>query len=303
MDHGLVQAPLNALRRMARVAGTLLCCVAIVFLLRRGYALGVSIGAGFERIGARAFFVACACYAAAAASLGVGWVALVRLATGEHVAFAPLYASHLRSQLAKYLPGNVFHLAYRHVAARRAGVGHAPLALALGMETALVSASAAMLSIGIVTDPRVSTIAPWARGLAWIAGLLPIMGVSAVSMYVRRVGRRVAIFDVLRSTAFVLAIHLSFMMLATFALHSLSTGANALSMASWCGWLSLAWLLGYVMPGAPAGMGVRETVLVIGLGPSLGEANALVVALAYRFVTVVVDAVSAGVGFVLRDRS
>jgi uncharacterized membrane protein YbhN (UPF0104 family) len=57
------------------------------------------------------------------------------------------------------------------------------------------------------------------------------------------------------------------------------------------------------MPGAPAGVGVRETVLVIGLGPALGEADALVVALAYRFVTVVVDALSAGVGFLLRERA
>ncbi|HEY6941818.1 hypothetical protein [Dokdonella sp.] len=294
---------MNALRRAARIAGTLLCCVAVVFLLGRGYALGTSIGDGFERIGVRAFVVACACYAAAAALLGVGWVALVRLATGERVPFAPLYASHLRSQLAKYLPGNVFHLAYRHVAARKAGVGHAPLALALGMETALVSASAAVLSIGIVAEPRVSTIAPWARGLAWIAWLLPIMGAWVVSVYVRRVTRRVAMLDVVRGTAFVFAIHLSFMVLATFALRSLGPPGGGLSIASWCGWLALAWLLGYVMPGAPAGIGVREAALVVGLGPALGEANALVVALAYRFVTVVVDAASAGVGFLLRGRS
>ena len=91
---------------------------------------------------------------------------------------------------------------------------------------------------------------------------------------------------VLRAVLFVLAIDFSFFVLATAALRSLGAGAAGLPIASWCGWLALAWLLGYVMPGAPAGVGVRETVLVIGLGPALGEADALVLALAYRFVTV-----------------
>ena len=62
-------------------------------------------------------------------------------------------------------------------------------------------------------------------------------------------------------------------------------------------------LLGYVMPGAPAGVGVPESVLVIGLGTALGEAEALVVALAYRLIAVVVDALCSGVGFLLRDRA
>lgn len=303
MDDGAVPTPLSPLRRAANVGGTLLCIVAIAFLARRGYTLGVSIGDGFARIGAGAFAVAIACYAAAAAMLGVAWVALVRIAAGQRVAAAPLYASHLRAQLAKYLPGNVFHVAYRHVAARRAGVGHAPLALALGMEMLLVVASAAMFSLGVASDARIAAIAPWAHWLAWGAWLLPVAGVFAVALYARRVGRRVALSSLLRGIAGVLAIHLAFVALSALALWSLAPVAGGLSITSWYGWFALAWLLGYVMPGAPAGLGVREAVLVLGLGPALGDAQALVVALAYRFVTVVVDAALAGIGFVLRGRS
>jgi uncharacterized membrane protein YbhN (UPF0104 family) len=131
---------------------------------------------------------------------------------------------------------------------------------------------------------------------------LPVAAVFAASVHARYVGEPVVVPRLLRGTLAVLAIDLSFFVLTTIALRSLSPGVAGLPIASWCGWLALAWLLGYVMPGAPAGLGVRETVLVLGLGPALGEAEALVVALAYRFVTVVVDAVSAGAGFLLRDR-
>ena len=302
MDDGAVPTALNPLRRAANVGGTLLCVVAIVFLARRGYTLGVSIGDGFARIGAGAFAVAIACYAAAAAMLGVAWVALVRIAAGHRVAAAPLYTSHLRAQLAKYLPGNVFHVAYRHVAARRAGVGHAPLALALGMETLLIVASAGTFSLGVSSDARIVAIAPWAHALAWAAWALPVAGAVAVSLYARRAGRRIAMSNLLRGIAGVLAIYLAFIALSALALRSLAPGGGGLSIGGWCGWFALAWVLGYVMPGAPAGLGVRETVLVLGLGPALGDAQALVIALAYRLVTVVVDAALAGIGFVLRGR-
>ena len=85
-------------------------------------------------VGAQSLLLACACYAVGAALPGLAWVTLVRVSSGGGPVAIPLYALHLRSQLAKYLPGNVFHLAYRHVAARRAGIHHALLALALGMD-------------------------------------------------------------------------------------------------------------------------------------------------------------------------
>jgi hypothetical protein len=303
MDDGVVPAPLRPLRRIAHVGGTLLSLVAIAFLVRRGYAVGASLGDALARIGAPALLLACACYAVGALLLGFAWVLLVRMTAGGRVAAMPLFASHLRAQLAKYLPGNVFHVAYRHVAARRAGIGHAPLALAFGMESLLLVASAATLSLGVVADARIVAFAPWAGRLAWGALALPAVAAFAAWLHARHAGGTVAAPRLLAGTLAVLAIDLVFFVLATFALCSLGPGGVGWPAASAYGWLALAWLLGYVMPGAPAGVGVRETVLVIGLGPALGEADALVVALAYRFVTVLVDAVSGGVGFLLRDRA
>jgi uncharacterized membrane protein YbhN (UPF0104 family) len=63
-------------------------------------------------------------------------------------------------------------------------------------------------------------------------------------------------------------------------------------------------LLGYVTPGAPAGLGLREGVLALGLTPVLGESEALALALVYRLVTVIADGVLAAFGFlVLREEA
>ena len=53
---------------------------------------------------------------------------------------------------------------------------------------------------------------------------------------------------------------------------------------------SAAWLVGFVVPGAPGGLGVREAVLIAGLSAvALPATEATAVALAYRFVTMVGD--------------
>jgi hypothetical protein len=50
-----------------------------------------------------------------------------------------------------------------------------------------------------------------------------------------------------------------------------------------------AWFIGYITPGAPGGVGVREAALVVLLGPSLGEATALSVAAGLRLLTMLGD--------------
>ena len=57
-------------------------------------------------------------------------------------------------------------------------------------------------------------------------------------------------------------------------------GARVLLMIS-----ATAWTLGFLTPGAPAGLGVREAVLVALLTPSAGEPAALTAALAFRAAT------------------
>lgn len=289
-------------RRTIRVGGTLLCMIAIALLARRGYQLGSTLGDGLARIGAVAFVEATTAYAAGAALLGVSWVWLARAATGRHLAGMPLYAAHLQSQLAKYLPGNVFHLAYRHLAARRAGIGHAPLALALGAESLLIVAAGSALALGVVADPRIAALVPHAHAIVWSGLLLPLMTWLGMAILLRRAGSAGAL-RLLPAAAVSVAIDLAFLALASIALRHLCPTPEALSFTGWCGWLAAAWLLGYVVPGAPAGIGVREAVLALGLGPVLGDAEALVVALAYRLVTVLADALLAAFGFLLRERA
>jgi hypothetical protein len=65
----------------------------------------------------------------------------------------------------------------------------------------------------------------------------------------------------------------------------------------WGGWLagfSLAWTAGLVVPGAPGGLGVFETVLILRLAFAVPEAPLLAVAISYRLITALADLIAAG---------
>lgn len=293
-----------ALKRAAGIAGAALCVAAAALLLRRGIQLGDVLVERLTKISPGAFAAALVLYCIGAAALGAAWVLLARAVAAAAVHSRPLFVAHLRSQLAKYLPGNVFHFAYRHVAARREGIGHRALGGALALESLLLVAAAATLASGVATDPRLETLAPWLRWVVQAAPLAAVAVALAGSLALRRFGSAESRPSrTLATLVVVFLIDAAFFLLAACALHLLCQQPDLLPFAAWCGWLALAWIAGYVTPGAPGGLGLREAVLVLGLGPVLGETEAIAIAFAYRLVTVGADAVLAGVGFVLRDRA
>jgi hypothetical protein len=54
---------------------------------------------------------------------------------------------------------------------------------------------------------------------------------------------------------------------------------------------AIAWSVGFLTPGAPSGIGIREAILIILLSPSTGDANALMLALVFRLVTIAGDSI------------
>jgi len=68
------------------------------------------------------------------------------------------------------------------------------------------------------------------------------------------------------------------------------------------GLYSIAWVVGFITPGAPAGLGVRETIFLTALRPIYGEGAALGITVAMRVLTALGDALIFAVGIFLRSR-
>lgn len=234
-------------------------------------------------------------YACGALLLALGWPLLLRAFSGSRIPIRPLLVLHLQAQLSKYLPGGVFHFAHRHLASRSWNIPHRRLLLATATESTLLVITAGLVASTLGDHPRLTALAPWLpTALTWLpdallaAWLLTWVWHGCWARWLQNPTRWL-------SLPVVTLLDLLFFALASIAFWLLLPH-QAAPLAEAAAWLCLAWMAGYLVPGAPGGLGVREAVMLLGLAPTVGEPNALAAALSYRMVTVLADVVCAGLG-------
>lgn len=182
------------------------------------------------------------------------------------------------SQIAKYVPGNVFHLAGRQAMGVAAGVASWPLAKSAVWELGLIAFAGALF--GLLVLPT-SPVIPG-------GGIFPFVVVAGSSGLALKqwLGTPVA-----RS----FGLYLVFLAVSG----TLFTGLLGLIQASevpalpelpiLIGAYVLAWLAGLLTPGAPAGVGVRELVLLLLLEGRVAAPELIQAVVLGRVVTVLGD--------------
>jgi glycosyltransferase 2 family protein len=222
----------------------------------------------------------------------------------------------LVSQIGKYIPGNVAHLLGRVAMARSDGLGSAAVGLALVVEICLVLvAGGLLLAVLLLLAPdMVRTLLPrfdegdsWRLSIAFVALLLA--GIALGSWYLVQKVSRKSEASIKPMLAFKpLALHVvNFLILGL----SLALVMQAIASESKVG-ITLpmsvfiaAWTIGFLTPGSPGGIGVREGLIVLGLGAAIGEGPALAIALVHRALAIVGDVTAflLGLAIRMRDRS
>jgi len=184
------------------------------------------------------------------------------------------------SQLAKYVPGNIFHLAGRQALGMAAGIASGPLAKSTMWELGSIAVAGALF--GWMILPKVVPGFPEQAGIL----LLVLSCALATGLLRRAAGRETAraflcqlLFLVISGAVFV-------------ALLALLAGHDNLGAQAWLPIASayvFAWLVGLVTPGAPAGVGIREMILLFLLNGMVAEERLLMAVLLGRLVTVMGD--------------
>lgn len=219
-------------------------------------------------------------YAAANILLASAWRRLLAH-EGLRVPWRWAVRTYGLTQVAKYLPGNVFHFAGRQALGISRGLPGWALARASAWELGVVTVGGVLLGVAG---------APWLfieGGWGWKAlGSLTFLG--AIALGVRRVlGRQKA---VAMTFAMMFLCVSSGLFIAVCVVVVPGLLGNDDSVIELGVVYVLAWLAGVLTPGAPAGMGVRELVLLGLLKDTLREADLLMAILLSRGVTILGDA-------------
>lgn len=219
----------------------------------------------------------------------------------------------LVSQIGKYIPGNVAHFFGRLALARADGVPGTVVGLALLVEIGFVlSAGGLLLSALLLMAPDIiqpmlpDTSSATQRRFS-IAAAFALGACVALCCWIvfrkTRLKSGTRAFDLSQSLV-PLTLHLvNFVILGL----SLAFAVQAVAPASGAGlFLPMsvfvaAWTIGFLTPGAPGGIGIREGLIVLGLGLAIGDGSALATALLHRALAVLGDLATFLIGILLRS--
>jgi hypothetical protein len=187
------------------------------------------------------------------------------------------------SQIAKYTPGNVFHLAGRQTLGMAANIPATTLIRSTVWELGLIAFTA------VTWTPLTGSILLPAQPAGLFFGVYGILAFIS-GLAIRRVlGPHVLLAYVFYSLFLFLSGTIFF-----FVLREVATAAHLDSsfFLIVCSSYIIAWLTGLLTPGAPAGIGIREVVLLFFLKNYISEDELFFSVLVGRAVTTVGDIIA-----------
>jgi hypothetical protein len=230
--------------------------------------MGVAIGLGLSLV----------------AHVWAGWAwGLILITLQQSVPAQWAIRIYLQTNLAKYIPGNIWHFLGRIRAVTGQGTSWGIAGLSVLLEPLLMAAAALFCMMLSLRGPYFFL---QMIGLALVAvGLHPSVlnrvlqrldpQVARIQFYPWKVFLAELVFVLLRGGGFLGVI---------LALHPIHTHWRQL-----LGAFSAAWLLGVIVPGAPGGLGVFESVLLLILQPLIATGPLLQSLAIYRIVSLLAE--------------
>lgn len=292
-------------KKIVRLLGNLLMILALGFIIRRLWIYRESLTQTVNGTVIAVIIVSIFLYGGVILIQALAYRILASAVCQTELSLKTAVGLYTKSNLYKYLPGNVFHFVGRNQIAEECSVSHADIAFATVLEIAIQCGCAVLsglvLSFGFVTD--------YLKDKTMLVVLVIAVGCLAVFVlaYIVRKkfhsrwekvegllkgkGRNAVLKVILLHVMIQLCNGILFLIL----LQSMGGGIPARMCASVVGIYCFAWLVGFVTPGAPGGLGIREAMLSLFLG-SLADPGLIAAAvLLNRIVTVFGDL--AGFGY------
>lgn len=231
------------------------------------------------------------------AALALAWVVLLRSMVEPKPPVVPMIALYCQSNLGRYLPGKVGMPLMRIAGAARFGASAATTGTSVMLELLSWIATACLVSFSCLALVGRNDLDALLGPTASILAVLIALGTVAGALIDRAwlpgfVTTRLG----LAGHGPVLPARLLMLHLATWALWgahgfltALSVGASTLDALASVPFFVLSPVAGFLALLAPAGVGVREAIISVGLAGTVGPKAALAAALITRFASLLAD--------------
>ncbi|GAA1494814.1 lysylphosphatidylglycerol synthase transmembrane domain-containing protein [Curtobacterium herbarum] len=304
-----VVAPRSRRARILNAVKWAAAAVAVVLLVVGVARQWDEIVVDFARLDARTVTLGVVLTLVALIANMLSWRAMMA-ATGFRVRPAAASSIFFVGQLGKYIPGGVWSIAAQAELGRAHGLartGSAVASLASMLVSMVTAALVGIVALLLGSPDGLQTF--WWLAVVVVIGLValtpPVLGrLIAVAMRVlRRPPQEITLTwtGTVMSIVWSVVMWLAYGAQATFVLQAFGADSAVLFPVA-TGAYAVAWLVGFLVVIAPAGLGPREAVLLLLLGSVTDPTGALALAVISRAFMTLGDVVLAGLGAALAIR-
>lgn len=301
-------------RRSARILSIIIVFVALYFVADKIWSNRLWVYAKqFTRQILIIIFLGSILYALSGFLLSSAWRRLLLWFGHFNANVKETHAIYAYTQIAKYIPGNIFHIAGRHALGKQLGFGHGQLTGAAIYEVSgLLTASTALALAGTafygmnymrlsVTNLLIIFISMLLLTLFSNKVITKLPKFKSLNMQEKKIS------EISTQLIPIYFLYLFFFVIAGVILCWVTNTVSHIDNLHQAGYvimtLAVSWIVGFITPGASGGIGVREAIMIILLKNSHGESASLFIALIFRMITVLGDLLYFASSFALRERT
>ena len=307
------------LKKLAKLAGHVLMLAAVVFLVRKFINMDVDFASLAEPHVLAGLMLAFVTLTAVVVCNTYPWLVFVQSLSGTKIPFRQAMPVFTRSNLYKYVPGNVFQYIGRNQLAADMQISHVDVACATILDVLFCVLSTGVISVLLLGGTIMTLMQEYGKNFLLIGGIgiAAVLVLAGVLFWKFREKCREFLLRYRKAFAkenralLVRGILYYFLQNAvSAAVYALvlwlvfqagGTAITADTLVTLTGAFLFAWIVGFITPGAPGGIGIRESVMLFICGGAF-EQEVLLFVLVLRIASILADAAGFMLGSIGKNR-
>lgn len=291
------------MKKKLKLAGNVLTIGAVILIIRK--ILGMDID--FSQLGSSSVLSALGVSTlvqTAIITFGcIPWLIFIQSLSGRKIPFSKAMPVYTNSNIYKYIPGNVFQYIGRNQLAADMEISHVDVACATILDIFFSVLSTGVISVMLLGGKVAELLGKYGRNMLIIgcAGIVLLAAAAVIARWkfsdkIRSyLSRYSKAFQPENRKTLLLGVAYYFCQnlisaSSYFVCMRLIIGADAelSELLTLTGAFMFAWIIGFVTPGAPGGIGIREGVMIFVSGDSFAD-RVIFFALAMRIASTAAD--------------
>ena len=299
-------------KKYYKVIGTIVTVIALVFVVKKIVTMDVdwSMFASGRII---ALIGGCVLVQTAVILfMSMPWVRFVRILSGTNIPMKDALPVYTKSNLMKYVPGNIFQYVGRNQLAADLKISHVDVACATVLDIVCSMVTPLLLIVVLMGKNMLELIRTYSTNFLLVLGA----GIAVLVLlllllrwkfreplqryfekYRKLLNRKILIRVLGVFLLYVVQYIISTAMYAVPAVFLFDVPAEKLGL--FLGTYLFSWIIGFITPGAPGGIGIREAVMMLMCGSFLDTNTIMLYAVTMRLISTFGDIAAFLVGLLL----